>query len=75
LAVAKRTWVRQKMVKCARVDALVALEAELVFPAEVMPDQPPRVLAHRCSHGMECNSFDRPVCQWAGSLPGFDPLT
>jgi hypothetical protein len=35
---------------CELVRDEVSLEAKLAFPAEVLPDQPPRVLAHRCSH-------------------------
>jgi hypothetical protein len=72
---AVRTWVRQKTVKCDHRGEMVALEVEVVLPGEVLPDQAPRVLAHRCSYGVDCNSFDRPACQWAGTLPGFDPLT
>jgi len=59
---------------CDRVGKQVALEAELIFPAEFMPDQPPRVTAHRCSLGMVCNQFDKPTCCWAGTNPGYDPL-
>jgi hypothetical protein len=71
---ALRTWVRQKTVVCDHLRREVSLEVELALPAEVLPDPEPRVLAHRCSYGMSCNSLDRPTCLWAGTLPGFDPL-
>ena len=74
VAVAVRTWVHQKTVVCDRLGKGVTLEVELVLPAEVLPDQPPRVLAHRCSDGLSCNSLDRPACQWAGTLPAYDPF-
>ena len=31
----------------------VALEAEVLYPMDFLPD-PPRFLSHRCSHGLEC---------------------
>jgi hypothetical protein len=70
----QRTWVRQKTIVCERTGRDVALEVEVALPAEVLPDQAPRVLAHRCSYGVSCNSLDRPMCSWAGSLPGYDPF-
>jgi hypothetical protein len=71
-------WVMWKSIKeqhCDRVDENVALEARVVYAAEFMPDQPPRILAHRCSRGMECNQMNTPTCIWAGTLPGYDPFT
>jgi hypothetical protein len=52
----------------------VTLEAELVYPAEWLPDQAPQVQAHRCSCGLECNLDERPSCVWAGTNPAFDPF-
>jgi hypothetical protein len=71
---ALRTWVRQKTAVCDHLHREVSLEVELVLPADVLPEQAPRVLAHRCSYGASCNALDRPACAWAGTLPGFDPL-
>lgn len=59
---------------CERIEERVSLEAELAYPAEHLPDQPPRVVAHRCSRGMVCNLFDKPTCCWSGTQPGYDPL-
>jgi hypothetical protein len=68
------TWKTVKSMECERVGEEVALEARVVYPAEHMPDQPPRILAHRCSKGLECNQLNAPTCVWAGTLPGFDPF-
>ena len=68
------TWKTVKSMECERVGEEVALEARVVYPAEHMPDQPPRILAHRCSKGLECNQLNVPTCVWAGTLPGFDPF-
>ena len=51
----------------------VALEAEVLHPADFLPD-PPRVLAHRCSMGDQCNQFARAACVWAGTNPVVDPF-
>jgi hypothetical protein len=70
-------WVMWKPIKeqrCERMDEEVALEARIVYAAEFLPDQPPRILAHRCSKGLECNQMDTPTCIWAGTLPGYDPF-
>jgi hypothetical protein len=67
-------WKDLKVYKCDRMDKEVQLQAKVVYPAAMMPDTPPRVIAHRCSKGMECNLENRPACQWAGTLPGYDPF-
>ena len=74
VAMGQRTWIPQKTVVCERANRDVVLEVEVALPPEILPDQPPRVLAHRCSYGASCNSMDRPMCAWAGSLPGYDPF-
>jgi hypothetical protein len=68
------TWKSIKVQHCERVDDDVALQARVVYPASFLPEQPPRILAHRCSKGLECNQIDKPTCLWAGTLPGFDPF-
>jgi hypothetical protein len=67
-------WRPLKTAQCDRIGQDVALEAMVVYPAEVMPDQPARILGHRCSQGFTCNAFDRPACCWAGNWPGYDPF-
>ena len=69
-----RTWQTIKVHHCNHIDEDVAMQANIVFPAEWMPEQPPRILAHRCSRGMDCNLNARPSCIWAGTNPGYDPF-
>lgn len=72
-SVPEMEWKPVKTLFCDRVGEEVALEARVVYPPDVLPDRP-RVLAHRCSQGLVCNSFDRPGCRWSGGWPAFDPL-
>jgi len=67
-------WEPIKRARCERFGEVVALEAKLIYPAEFLPNQPPRVLGRRCSKAMDCNQLDRPTCCWAGTLPGYDPF-
>jgi hypothetical protein len=71
---AVKTWRTIKVQYCHHVDADVELEAEVVYPAEWLPEQPARILAHRCSRGLECNLDSRPSCVWAGTNPAYDPF-
>jgi hypothetical protein len=75
LTMAFRTWQPIKICYCQHAGEEVALEADMVFPAEWLPEQQPRILAHRCSHAMECNMDERPSCVWAGTNPVFDPFS
>ncbi|HVN56283.1 MAG TPA: hypothetical protein VMT46_18285 [Anaerolineaceae bacterium] len=71
---AKKTWQTLKICYCERADAEVSLEAEVVYPVEFLPDQAPRILAHRCSLGAECNKSSKVACIWAGTNPNYDPF-
>ncbi|NIS78760.1 MAG: hypothetical protein GTO14_00685 [Anaerolineales bacterium] len=68
------TWRTVKRQVCERVSEEVALEVRVVYPADILPDQAPRVIGRRCSMGLTCNQLDKPSCQWAGTLPGYDPF-
>jgi hypothetical protein len=70
----EKTWQTLKVCYCQHVGQEVALEAEVVYPAEFLPEQPGRVTAHRCSQGINCNQDDRAACMWSGSNPAFDPF-
>jgi hypothetical protein len=72
--VTEKTWQVIKWQYCDHVQAEVGLEAQLVFPADWLPDQAPRVLAHRCTRGIACNLDGRASCLWAGTNPTFDPF-
>jgi len=71
---AKRVLEVSKVCFCEHAGEDVALETEVVYPAEFLPDQSPRILAHRCSHSLYCNQLSRPTCIWAGTNPDFDPF-
>jgi hypothetical protein len=62
-----------KVCFCEHIKQEVALEADVLYPADFLPD-PPRVLSHRCSRGEECNLFDQAACVWAGTNPVVDPF-
>jgi hypothetical protein len=70
---AERTWEVSKTCFCEHVNQQVALEAEKLYPVDFLPD-PPRLLAHRCSLGRQCNQFTQPTCVWAGTNPDHDPF-
>jgi hypothetical protein len=71
---AELIWETIKVRYCEHAQAEVGLEAEVVYPADMLPDSPPRVLAHRCSHAFACCLDGRPSCIWAGTNPCYDPF-
>jgi len=71
---AERTWQVQKIKYCEHVGHEIALENQVVYPAEHLPDQPPRILARRCSNAIECNMVEKASCALCGTNPDFDPV-
>lgn len=71
---AVKVWQPEKICFCDRVGKEVALEVEMVYPSDIMPDMVERVMAHRCSHASECTWFEKPACIWSGSHPTYDPF-
>lgn len=71
---AVRNWQVIRVRHCHHAGKEVNLEADVVYPAEWMPEQPPRVLGHRCSEAFNCNLDGRPSCVWAGTNPLYDPF-
>jgi hypothetical protein len=69
-----KNWDPIKTCYCYHVSQPVALDAQVVYPSEWLPDQSPRILAHRCSMAMECNLDGRPSCIWSGTNPAIDPF-
>lgn len=67
-------WKVQKSRFCHHVGQEVALEVQVVYPADLIPETSPRVLAHRCSQGVSCNLDERSCCIWAGTNPLIDPF-
>jgi len=70
-----RTWETIKVRYCHHVDAEVEMEAQVIYPADWLPDQGPRVTAHRCSRALACNLDGRSSCVWAGTNPAYDPFS
>ena len=68
---AVKTWQTIKVKYCKHAGNDVYLEAEIIYPAENLPDLMARVFAHRCSHAMVCKD---PSCVWAGTNPNVDPF-
>ena len=71
---AYKTWDSLKIRYCDHVKAEVGLEVEAVYPSEWLPDQSPRLHAHRCSNGMLCSLSDKASCVWSGTNPDYDPF-
>jgi len=71
---AQKMWQVIKVRYCDHAGEEVAMEAEVVFPADLLPDQQPRIFAHRCSRAIACNLDNRASCIWAGTNPTFDPF-
>ncbi|MDZ4159571.1 MAG: hypothetical protein U1B80_07260 [Anaerolineaceae bacterium] len=69
-----KSWQDLKLRYCDRAGCEVALQAEMVYPAEHLPEQPPRVFAHRCSHAVNCMLHRKSACLWAGGDPAYDPF-
>ncbi len=71
---AEKIWKVEKIKYCERVGHEIVLENEVVYPPENLPDQPPRVIAHRCSNALECNSLEKAACTLCGTNPDLDPV-
>jgi len=67
-------WQRVKTMVCEKIGEEVHLDALLVYPIDLLPDQAARVIRRRCSAALTCNLRDQPTCSWSGTLPGYDPL-
>ncbi len=70
---AEKRWEPVQKRYCDHAGCDVILEAEVVYPADFLPDQP-RLLSHRCSRGLECNLWNNLTCVWAGTNPLVDPF-
>lgn len=71
---AQKKWYVSKLCYCEHVGHEIALETQVVLPAEFLPEQPPRITAHRCSSALECNAINKPSCAWSGTNPDYRPL-
>ena len=71
---AKRKWETSMIRYCEHAGRQIALEVEVVYPPEHLPDQPPRVVAHRCSNAIECNKIEKMTCAYCGTNPDYKPM-
>lgn len=71
---AEKRWETIQVTFCDHAGCEVSLEAEFVYPAEFMPDQPPKLISKRCSRGLECNMWNKMTCIWAGTNLLHDPF-
>jgi hypothetical protein len=71
---AKKEWQVVKVRYCDHSGCEVSLETEVVFPADFMPEQLPRVTGHRCSHGRLCMIDNNLACIYSGGNPTYDPF-
>jgi hypothetical protein len=69
---AQKKWQVEKVHYCEHVGQEVALEVELVYPADYLPN-PPHITAHRCSKALECNKVDKMVCAYCFTNPDQQP--
>lgn len=70
---AQKKWKVNKIRYCEHVGHEIKLESLVVYPADHLPDQFPRVIANRCSNAIECNKIDKMVCAWCGTNPNVKP--
>ena len=71
---AEKIWQVEKIKYCEHVGREVSIENEVVYPAEHLPDQPARIVAHRCSNALECNTLEKAACVLCGTNPDLDPV-
>lgn len=71
---AVKVWEEIEVIYCDHLGCKVALEAQAIYPAEHLPDQPARVIAHRCSKAADCIMMDKASCVWTGANPLYDPF-
>jgi hypothetical protein len=69
---AEKTWELTSVFYCDRVKREVTIETEVIYPADILPDQP-RIQARRCSDARECNLLEKPACVLCGTNPNYDP--
>ncbi len=69
-----KRWETRKTIYCKQAQAQASLEVQVVYAAEHLPDQPPRVLGHRCSKSLDCVFCGPARCYWTGENPAYDPF-
>lgn len=72
-AMAIRNWVTINKRFCDKVGCQVALQAQVIYPIDYLPDNL-RILSERCSHGDLCLKERFGSCGFSGGDPGIDPF-
>jgi hypothetical protein len=67
-------WEEAKVIYCERAHERAALELEVIYPSEPIPDWPRRVIGHRCSLAAKCEVQGFGNCYWTGANPLNDPF-
>lgn len=71
---AVKQWEQIKTIYCERAHHYAALEVEVLYPSDPLPEWTQRVVAHRCSLAPECEVQGVGNCYWTGSNPLNDPF-
>jgi len=71
---AEKIWQVEKIKYCEHVGHDIKIENEVVYPAEILPYQLPRIVAQRCSNALECNMLENATCALCGTNPDLDPV-
>lgn len=71
---ATKQWESLRCLFCEHAGMEVSLEAEVIYPADHLNDQTPRIESHRCSNAAACNQLSQDSCVWAGTNSVVDPF-
>jgi hypothetical protein len=50
---------------CSHANCNVVLKTTYIYPADIMPDSPPRINQRGCSHYFVCSLQDKSACVYA----------
>ncbi len=50
---------------CAHANCKVTLKTSYIFPADILPETPPRLHQRQCSHYLVCNLQDKAACTFS----------
>lgn len=71
---AVKRWEQIKTIYCERAQQTAALEVEVIYPADTLPEWSQRVVSHRCSLAVNCEVRGVGNCYWTGENPLNDPF-
>lgn len=56
---------------CSHANCEIELNSTVVYPAEILPHQSPRITNRTCSHFLNCNLQDKTACSLDLRTPRF----